>query len=340
MRFFKKVCLILSVVILAGCTPSKKETATLVGLGHTFRDLRQHTFSTSSDINYSWVDISPDAQKMAVVMEKDGNRDIFIKSINGKAMTQKTFHPGDDSYPVFSPDGSKLAFASRRSGNWDIFVMNTNKGKAKRQISFSSDMEIAPSWSPDGKKIAFSRLSSVSNEWEIWTYNLENSALTNLVPGQYPVYSPIDNRIVFQRPTDTAKGGWYALWIIDDEGNQETVVLSSQEEGYITPSWSDDGSRIVFASGGKHVKEKVAKLVTSSGKTTDVLRDIRKANDIWTVKVDGTSLTQLTTHEKTDYSPCWAMDGRIFFASNRDRYNNIWSVIPEFVDLSEPVIVE
>lgn len=331
MNVKKIICFVFVAAVVSGCAPVQKdERLSLVGLGHTFRDLRQHTFSSTDKVSYSSVDVSPDASKLLVVQEKAGNKDIYLKSINGKALTQKTFHKADDTSPVFSPDGSKIAFASKRSGNWDIFIMNTHKGRAKRQITSSSEAEIAPSWSPDGKKLAYCRLSSVSGEWEIWTYNLENSAITNLVPGKFPEYSPTENLMTFQRVANSGdQEKWYALWVINDEGYDETIIMSSQEEGYVTPAWSKDGTKIVFATGGKSQK---AKLLFQETKQSYEVIVGKKANDIWTVNMDGTRPTQLTAHDAQDWSPVWGDDGRIYFVSQRDKYNNIWSVIPEFID--------
>jgi TolB protein len=122
----------------------------------------------------------------------------------------------------------------------------------------------------------------------------------------------------------------YAIWTIDDMGYEETLIVSSEEEGYINPYWSLDGERIVFASGGKWDKVSAVKKSGDMYKSEELLIG-RKANDIWTVKKDGTNLTQLTGHKAQDWHPAWSGDGRIYFSSTRDNYQNIWSVIPEFV---------
>lgn len=328
------LCILLSLTLLSivSCaTTSKTGKKTLVGLGHTFRDLRQHTFSMNKDTLNHMVNISASDNMMAFVKEQSGDANIFIKGINSKAMIQKTFHKSDDTFPAFSPDGTKLAFTTKRNGNWDIFIMNAKKGKAKRQITFSDEQEIAPSWSHDGTKVAYCRFSRSSKRWEIWIFDLTNGSVTNLVPGKYPIFSPFDNTIAFQRPNNK---GWYSIWTIDDEGNDETIILSSDKEGYTSPYWSPDGKRLVFASGGKIEKTKIKRDTGEWGDEEKVIR--RKAGDIWTIRKDGTSLTQLTTHKEGDWAPTWSDNNRIFFTSGRDNYQNIWSVIPEFIQFSEP----
>jgi Tol biopolymer transport system component len=130
--------------------------------------------------------------------------------------------------------------------------------------------------------------------------------------------------IAFQRPNDRT---WYAIWTIDDEGYQETEILSSSEEGFINPSWSPDGKQLVMASGGRVEKTKLIKRDSTWG---EIIVG-RRENDIWLVNSNGLGLTQLTTHREGDWAPKWAANGRIYFVSKRDRYTNVWSIIPETV---------
>ena len=107
-------------------------------------------------------------------------------------------------------------------------------------------------------------------------------------------------------------------------------MISSADTSYINPDWSPDGERIVFASSrinrrgyqSKSGVERVISRVLAAG-----------ANDIWTVRRDGTDLSQLTTHDGEDWLPTWGASGRIYFTSDRDGFTNIWSVMPEFVEL-------
>lgn len=322
------------IFLFNGCATVEKEKVS-VGTGHTFWDLRKHTFSRSKTTKNTFFDISPNNKTIAFVLEQADNRNIYIKDVNSKAMTQKTFHKADDSLPAISPDGKLLAFASRMNGNWDIFVMNVKKGKAKRQITSSPEDEIYPSWSPDGTKIAFCRFSKSSGQWEIWTFDLKNGALTNLVPGKMPNYSPVENIIVFQRPNQSDESErFYALWSIDDLGIEETLIVDSAEKGYINPSWSHDGNKIVFASGGKW--EKAQSIRKKKDGTYELDEKIfgLEANNIGIINKDGTGLTWLTSSKSRDWCPKWSKDGRIYFVSDRNNYSNIWSVNPVLLELA------
>lgn len=308
--------------------------------------MRQHTFNETETIRYGAIGLAPDGGAFAYVSDENKHTDIFIKAVNSKAVTQKTDNPSQNDYPAFSPDGTKLAFASNRNGNWDIYILNANSGKATRQVTFGKENCIFPTWSYDGKKLAYNKLSSSSHQWEIWIYNIETGSYSSLTNGFNPVYSPVNNTIVFQRGNIH---GWYSLWIVDDEGKEEMNVLSSNDEGYFDPSWSFDGSKIVFASAGKTViAGKVMVTTEFEGKTNKVEGiDIKEryGSNIWVINRDGSDLTRLTDDSKAHFwNPRFSSDGRIYFISEQKigkagSVTNIFSVFPEFVNTERPAEV-
>lgn len=329
-RTLARAALVLGLALQSCQSP--RAAVPLVPAGATFRDLRQHTYSESSEENYSWPSLDPGEEHLAfVVSNEDFSRaDVYTKPVNGRARTQKTIHVALDTFPCYSRDGERIAFSSLRTGNGDIYATNSTSGRAKRQIAASSDLELSPSWSADDSTIAFSRFSSVANEWEIWLFDLERGALTSLVPGMFPRFHPREDLILFQRKNPST--GLDELWTINTEGTEETQLLFSETASYGRPDWSPDGERIVFES-----SESVDEF---SGDPSDRARTLTEsllglqANDLWTMRSDGTELSQLTTHESADWGPRWGPSGRVYFASERDGFMNIWSVAPEFVENS------
>ncbi|MBC7771342.1 MAG: PD40 domain-containing protein, partial [Pyrinomonadaceae bacterium] len=91
--------------------------------------------------------------------------DIYMKSVNGRTITQLTADPGQDVMPTVSPDGKRVAFASNRSGSWDVYVMTSSGGQAV-QVTSDPAHELHPSWSPDGTQLVFSRMGPTSGRWE------------------------------------------------------------------------------------------------------------------------------------------------------------------------------
>ena len=58
---------------------------------------------------------SPDGQKLAVEIFDGKQRDVWVYEWARDTLTQLTFDPGEDRYPVWTPDGGRLVFASDRA---------------------------------------------------------------------------------------------------------------------------------------------------------------------------------------------------------------------------------
>jgi hypothetical protein len=176
-------------------------------LGRPWQDLRQHTFSGAG--KDTCPNVSADGKWLLFCSTNDSvNPDIYMKPIDGQLVVRKTTAASNDMFPKISPDGKKIAFASDRAGNWDIYIIDTQYTATVWQVTTATSDDIHPSWSPDGKKIVFS--SKVKcNEWQMWIIDLETRSMTNLGPGLFPEWSPIENKILFQKPSGVGEH-WYS----------------------------------------------------------------------------------------------------------------------------------
>ena len=230
--------------------------------------------------------------------------DIYIKSIDGNAVTQLTSDPAADMMPTFSPDGSKIAFASERAGNWDIYIMEARGGQAV-QITDSPAQEIHPSFSPDGTHLVYSTLSQASGQWELVVVNLENTATKKYIgSGLLPHWSPVDNRILFQRARQRGTR-WFSIWTLtyeDGEAHSPTELAASDNAACITPDWSPDGEHVVFCT--------VIDPQYDDGRSPTYA-------DLWVMEADGSNRSRLTHGQFTNLQPDWSRGGSIFFVSDR-----------------------
>lgn len=246
------------------------------------------------------------------------NADIYIKSVDGTAVTQLTNDPSEDMMPVFSPDGSKIAFCSNRTGNWDIYIMDLTGGQPVQITNDPAD-DFHPSFSPDGRRMVYCTFGNQSGQWELVVVNLDNVGPKRFIgSGLFPTWSPVAERILFQRARERGTR-WFSLWTLDlvnGEGVRPTEILASSNAAAITPRWSPDGQNIVFCT----VVDPDASLEKGPSQA-----------DIWVVAADGSGRTNLTKSPFANLQPVWGKDGTIYFSSNRGTggAENIWSLRPD-----------
>jgi Tol biopolymer transport system component len=159
---------------------------------------------------------------------------------------------GSFTWPDFSPDGNVLAFGGRSfSGDSDptsnnIFTMPSNGGEI-RQLTFGPFHDTQPRWSPGGELIAFSSNRSGPGS-QIWLMNADGT-------GQHAIETALSYA---SSPAWSPDGQWLAvfgvltapssaeLFKVRPDGTDLTQLTSEPEIGKGDPTWSPDGSLILF----------------------------------------------------------------------------------------------
>lgn len=281
--------------------------------------LKQHTFAEVGG------DFDPDLDPAGVRMVFASTRhnvqpDLYIKSVDGVAVTQLTSDPASDVQPTFSPDGTRVAFASNRSGNWDIWIIRVDGGPPIRMTHGMAD-EIHPSWSPDGSTLVYCGMPSAGGQWELWTLDVDGGSTRRFIGyGLFPEWSPTGDTIVFQRARER-DSHWFSIWtmtFVDGEPRYPTELAAGPNQAMILPSWSPDGRRITF----------VGVPTTWAGIESVTVPSTVGLSDVWVMDADGRGKIRLTDGHTGNYAPVFAPDGRMFFTSNRSGHENIWSLSP------------
>ena len=265
------------------------------------------------------VSVHPTQKKLVYASTRHRDTaDIYTKRVEGTAVTQLTSDPSNDVMPAISPDGSKIAFASDRSGTWDIYLMDIAGGQAV-QVTNDRFQNLHPSFSPDGQQMIYSSFGGPSGQWELVLISVDNPTIKQHIGhGMFPEWSPKTDTVVFQRARQKGTR-WFSVWTVDlvnGEPTNFTEVAASANAAVITPSWSPDGEHIVFCT------------VLDPG-SDEQLRPTQA--DIWVVRADGSGRSKLTKGQFANLQPTWAVDGSIFFVSNRagDGAENVWTVRPD-----------
>ena len=236
---------------------------------------------------------------------------IVVMNADGTGQVQIT---GDGQInPSWSPDASKIAFANAAagSGSYEIFTMNAD-GTNFVQLTDDQVPDGYPAWSPDGTKIAWGRSG------QIWVMNADGSNQVQLTdvgvikpppleggPPTFsaygPAWSPDGSKIVYASYADYVPGSGidfdydYEIVTMNADGS-DRQPLTNGPDWSRSPSWSPDGTKIVF----------------------DRRADGNASPDVWVMDADGTNPVNLTNHPLGDEEPVWSPDGtKIAYASNR-----------------------
>ncbi len=97
---------------------------------------------------------SPDDSKLALVLSKDGNPEIYTLDLVTRKFTRitRTSSSVIDTEPNWTSDGKGIIFTSNRGGNPQIYQVHLASGRVER-LTFEGDYNSRPRVSPDGKSL-------------------------------------------------------------------------------------------------------------------------------------------------------------------------------------------
>ncbi|MEX0876004.1 MAG: DPP IV N-terminal domain-containing protein [Phycisphaerales bacterium] len=270
--------------------------------------------------------VSPDGQHLIFASTQHRpTADLYIKSVSGSVVTRLTDDPAQDVMPSISPDGRFIAFASDRAGTWDLYIMPFEGGKVV-QLTAESANDLHPTWSPDGTQVAFCRLGQQSGRWEIWVKDvLADKGPQFIGFGLFPEWCPTQgtgiagaDQILFQRSRERGDRA-FSIWTLDynprpGTAGRETEIATGANHALINPAWSPDGKFITFAA-------------VPNSQSWASGQDARPdSSTIWMVSTAGTGKVKLTNGDSIDLMPVWGRDNEIYFVSNMDGQDHLWSM--------------
>jgi Tol biopolymer transport system component len=228
--------------------------------------------------------------RIATIVETPGTTWHSLWTVNLDGSDLRELTPGriGEHMPTWRPDGFQIAFSSHRTGTRDIYLINAD-GSGEQQVTRVAAEETWPHWSPSaglwliqyGNGIGRSDIYTVTSDGQ--TYR----QLTRTGDAMEPRWGPGGASIVFTRRNGRGADIWLAdvstpdpatgvrMWPVVD-----TAAVEHQ------PSYTPDGSRILFVRGREEDPEA----------------------EIWSVKLDGSDARNLTnapgSHELWPATAC------------------------------------
>ncbi|MEO8071805.1 MAG: winged helix-turn-helix domain-containing protein [Acidobacteriota bacterium] len=221
--------------------------------------------------------------------------------VNVQRVAQITNWSGLDDFPSLAPDGNTVAYCSDHNGSFQIYVKQLTPGANEIQLTNDGGQNFQPAWSPDGQRIAYySKLRG--GIWIIPASGGEARQMTDF--GSHPAWSPDGKQIAFQSNSLNDLGAYArnslppsTLWLVAADGGEpkQLTQIGNPAGGHGSPSFSPDGSRIVFE-----------------------VDDYNNAT-VWTISTGGDDAKKVTQAEKRgDYEPVYAPDGKsIIYAGGK-----------------------
>lgn len=262
--------------------------------------------------SFSW---SPDGGAIAVGSDFGGIRIVWLdggwRNLTGDHM---------DYDAAWSPSGEHIAFVRRdREGHTGLFLVEAGGGEPV-PFADAPGQELAPSWSPDGTEVAYYHAPAGDDVVELRVAPADGSTARVAARGPIdtlhaPRWDPSGSRLLFGR---TGPGGSLDVYSVGADGTGEhRITVSDADER--DPSWSPDGSRVVFSTAEgifvadamgtetARLSERGTNPEWSPGGDRIAFDD---GYDVMTIAPDGTDAREVAAAPwQRSYSPQWSPSG-------------------------------
>jgi hypothetical protein len=191
--------------------------------------------------------LAPDDRRLALELDRQGNRDVWIEDVIRGTSTRLTTDTAVDGAPLFAPDGLQIAFASIRRGTFDIWIKPTSGETTEQLVLEGPDAEFPLDWSGDGRFLLYQR-TNFGDAWDLWALPMTGDDRTPFV---------VAGTQFSERLGQLSPDGRFIAYETDESGRPEVVVRAFPQPqgrwqvstaGGGAPRWSADGQVIFFVA--------------------------------------------------------------------------------------------
>lgn len=209
---------------------------------------RRLTDTPESELNPA---VSPDARRVAFIRRSAGGSMVAVVDVAGGNDRALTGLLDQASNPTWSPDGQQLAFTCMLPGTFgdELCVVNADGSNLHIVVDEAGQSFVAlyPDWDPTRDRIG--TVSDIMNpDGAFFFVASTGAAMGSVTTGQTfaisPAWSPDGSRLAFARITSDGD------IFVADAVTGNTVNLTNSAGMENSPTWTRDGSSVVYELGG------------------------------------------------------------------------------------------
>jgi eukaryotic-like serine/threonine-protein kinase len=224
-------------------------------------------------LGFSRPTLSPDGTRVAVQIDEDVRRDIFVYDLASGTLSRLTTDGASES-PIWTPDGKRVTFSTTKAGRREVYWQPVDGTVPAERLVTGEYSVFAGSWSPDGQTLFFTR-QPPTDQNDIGLLNLRERRLVMTIASDrsehHPRLSPDGRWLAYS----TFQTGRTEVVVAAVDGGTRRQISA---EGGNAPAWHPDGRTLYYRLGRTVFAVDVRGFPATIGRPTPVVKDLAQAS--------------------------------------------------------------